>query len=52
MTKLTQNGAENSVRRGYTRPTLTVYGSVRELTGAKSGAGTDQSAMHMNDVNF
>lgn len=51
MTKLTQNAAENSVRRGYVRPSLTVYGSVRELTGAMSGTGTDSSVMKMNDIN-
>lgn len=48
MTKLTQNTA--AVRRGYARPSLTVYGSVRELTGAMSGGGTDASSMFMATV--
>ncbi|MFM2370332.1 MAG: hypothetical protein RIS85_54 [Pseudomonadota bacterium] len=50
MTKLTQNTATNAVRRGYSRPSLTVYGSVRELTGAMSGVGTDSSSMFMTGV--
>ncbi|MFN3423596.1 MAG: hypothetical protein ACK40C_02720 [Novosphingobium meiothermophilum] len=36
-----------TTRRAYTRPTLAVYGSVRELTGAMSGAGADMMAMFM-----
>ncbi|MFN4134988.1 MAG: lasso RiPP family leader peptide-containing protein [Novosphingobium sp.] len=34
-----------AARRAYARPALTVYGSVRELTGAMSGAGTDNMSM-------
>lgn len=37
-----------AARRAYARPALTVYGSVRELTGAMTGAGTDNMAMVMN----
>ncbi len=40
-----------AVRAAYVRPTLTTFGSVRELTGAMSQAGTDNTAMNMNDVN-
>lgn len=37
-------------RRAYARPSLTIYGSVRELTGAMSGTGTDASLMFMATV--
>lgn len=47
---MTMNSASNrgAARRAYARPALTVYGSVRELTGAMSGAGTDNTSMLMN----
>ncbi len=38
-------------RRAYARPSLTIYGSVRELTGAMSGTGTDNNLEQMNAVN-
>lgn len=37
-------------KKTYTAPKLTVYGSVRDLTGTKSGTfTTDTSMMQMND---
>ena len=40
-----------AARRAYARPALTVYGSVRELTGAMTGSGTDNMGMIMTDGN-
>ncbi len=37
-----------AARRSYSRPALTIYGSVRELTGGMSGAGLDGMSMAMN----
>ncbi|MFN3552101.1 MAG: lasso RiPP family leader peptide-containing protein [Novosphingobium meiothermophilum] len=34
-----------TTRRAYSRPTLVVFGSVRELTGAMTGMGADMMAM-------
>lgn len=34
-------------RRAYARPSLTVYGSVRDLTGAMSSTGADNMGMFM-----
>ena len=39
-------GSEASATKlAYNRPSLTVYGSVRELTGGASGGGTDSTGM-------
>lgn len=44
----TRSTAKNATaRRAYARPSLTIYGSVRELTGAMSGTGTDTMLMFM-----
>lgn len=45
----TANNANS--RRAYARPSLTIYGSVRELTGAMSGTGTDNNLEQMNAGN-
>ena len=34
-----------ATKLAYSRPSLTVYGSVRELTGGASGTGTDTAGM-------
>lgn len=36
-------------KRRYTSPSLTVYGSVRDLTGAVSGTMSDGSSMQASD---
>ncbi len=45
MTDRNQNASK--ARRSYARPSLTVYGSVRELTGGMSATGTDAMLMFM-----
>ncbi|CAH0497581.1 hypothetical protein [Novosphingobium sp. CECT 9465] len=41
MTELNKNARKTTARAAYARPTLMVYGSVRELTGGMSSAGSD-----------
>lgn len=41
MTDRNSNASNASARRTYARPALTVYGSVRELTGGMSSSGSD-----------
>lgn len=45
MTKTDQNNGRS--KKPYSVPTLTVYGSVKELTGATSGAVGDGVGMNM-----
>lgn len=47
MTDRNSNARNATARRTYARPALTVYGSVRELTGGMSGVGTDAMGMFM-----
>jgi hypothetical protein len=42
------DGATGRSKKAYRSPTLTVYGSVRELTGAKSGVNTGDGVGMMN----
>ncbi|MFY7837216.1 MAG: lasso RiPP family leader peptide-containing protein [Novosphingobium sp.] len=45
MTDRNPNARNVAARRTYARPALTVYGSVRELTGGMSAGGTDGMLM-------
>jgi hypothetical protein len=45
VTDRNSNARNATARRTYARPSLTVYGSVRELTGGMSGTGTDAMLM-------
>ncbi|HQS95376.1 lasso RiPP family leader peptide-containing protein [Novosphingobium sp. 17-62-19] len=45
MTDRNSNARNASDRRTYARPALTVYGSVRELTGGMSSSGSDGMLM-------
>ncbi|NLR69430.1 lasso RiPP family leader peptide-containing protein [Novosphingobium sp. ERN07] len=45
MTDRNSNVRNVAARRAYARPALTVYGSVRELTGGMSAAGSDAMLM-------
>jgi hypothetical protein len=45
VTDRNSNASKASVRRTYARPALTVYGSVRELTGGMSSSGSDAMLM-------
>lgn len=48
MTKSSSKAALTSdCKRAYSKPSLSVYGSVRELTGSTSGAVGDGSGMNM-----
>jgi hypothetical protein len=46
MTKI--GGESNRSRKAYRTPTLTTYGSVKELTGTKSGVNTGDAMSMMN----
>lgn len=46
MTKI--DGETNRSRKAYRAPTLTTYGSVKELTGTKSGVNTGDTMSMMN----
>jgi len=41
MTTMSKNNGTAAARAAYARPVLTVYGSVRELTGGMSGVSAD-----------
>lgn len=45
VTDRNSNARNASDRRTYARPALTVYGSVRELTGGMSSSGSDGMLM-------
>ncbi|MCY1670927.1 hypothetical protein OVA07_07845 [Novosphingobium sp. SL115] len=47
MTERSSDARKVVARRAYARPNLTIYGSVRELTGAMSATGSDMMAMLM-----
>ncbi len=41
---------QNAAKRSYSAPVLTVYGSVRELTGTNSGTTTGDATMRMTSA--
>lgn len=45
MSDIARTTAGSNPKRAYRMPTLTVYGSVRELTGAGSGSMSDATNM-------
>ncbi|NOU03351.1 MAG: tail fiber domain-containing protein [Novosphingobium sp.] len=45
---MNSSNEQRSAKRTYRAPALTVYGSVRELTGTKSGASMGDATMRMS----